>query len=743
MEYEVLGGLRLRCEHRDVEVGRPKSRMLLALLLCRANHVVPTGQLIEELWFHRPPTSARTALRVHVTHLRHALAVCDAAGCAGLVEGTAAGYQVTVDGDELDALRFESAVRLARQAESAGASAEVVELLEPALEWWRGPAYSDLRDLDVIAAEATRLDDLRLGAIELLADAKLAFDLPHEACRLLEPATAENPLRESLAERLMLALYRSSRGAEALRVFARLRDALDDELGVAPGRAVRDLEEAIVMQRPGLDLPAGPRRSIAITTMPKLPIVGRRSELRRIEAAWAQSAGKSTTLALVSGPAGIGKTTLGDLAAHRMTDLGGLVFRGGCDPDAACEYEPFSSLVRDVLASLPRGALTAPLLGELRQLTPERTDLPPLLTPSEGRAGQHRLFAAVTALLENVGELPIALILEDLHWASSAALALLRHLLRASGRPLLILGTYRTEDLTGTPLEAALSSGRLTKGQPHLSIPLDGLDVNELTALIRVGAPEAIRDRLLDEIAALHELTNGNPLYVREAVQALSDSPDGDAIEDLAPGGVRALLERKLRDLPPVTRQSLEVAAVLGRVFSVPVLASLLDRSPEHTLRELEVAGTAGLVEETGRLDQFRFCHPLIRNTIYSSPSASRRARLHLHAAQVIEADLTENEHTRTAQVAHHLLAARPLSPAAPVATAALNAGDEAEQRYAFDEAATWYQRAIELAPEAQWSDAQVGRALLRLGTDDRAVRTTRVGPRHLPASGRARPRGE
>ena len=189
MKFCVLGTLALFSDGTEVPVTRPMSRALLGLLIARANTPISGEQLVEELWVGDPPSSAKTALRVHITHLRHALAQADDPTPAG-VESSSAGYQLTVAKHRIDALEFERACRTAREAADAGATNEVRELLESALGSWRGPAYQDLVDYAPLAAEAIRLEELRLAAIETLADAHLALGRPEAACELLTSVVA-------------------------------------------------------------------------------------------------------------------------------------------------------------------------------------------------------------------------------------------------------------------------------------------------------------------------------------------------------------------------------------------------------------------------------------------------------------------------------------------------------------------------------------------------------------------------
>ncbi|HEY3724428.1 MAG TPA: BTAD domain-containing putative transcriptional regulator, partial [Acidimicrobiia bacterium] len=711
----MLGSLRLRRGDDDVAVTRPKSRGLLGLLLARANHPVSGEQLVEELWSGRPPSSARGALRVHATHLRHALAAADDGTRPDRLTAGAAGYRLAVSTEEMDALAFERAFRTAREAADAGASHEVRELLGGALSWWRGIPYADLTDFAPLAAEAVRLAEVRASALELLADAFLALGRPEDAVDLLTGPVHDDPVRESFTERLMLALYRSGRAFDALRAFSRLREALDEQLAVEPGPAVRRLEESIVVRRPELDLADASKRPTTVSVLDALPIVGRRREIAAIERAWDHLDDARPGLVLVSGPAGIGKTTLVHGATRRMEAEGAHVLVGHCDPEPSSDYEPIPQLVRAALALLDPEDRHDPLLGELGRLVPDEAGRlpspPPTVDPSTGRL---RLFTAVTALFEAVGPAPIVLVAEDLHWAGSDAFALLRHLLHSSRGSMVVVVTYRDDELDpGSPAVQAMAQGRLA--DPDVAIGLDGLDAGELSALVRAWGVEQHRRHMLASIDELHDLTAGNPMFVRAVLREVGESSEMPALDTLAPGGIRALVERGLARLPIASRSTLAVAAVLGREFSVALLTATAGIDEVDALAAIDHALSTRILVETELVDHFAFSHLVVRNTIYSATTTARRARLHLRAGEALADGLDGDPEGRAAECARHFLAALPLGDPGRAASWARAAGREATQRFAHADAISWYRRAVELAEPARWSSRDTAAALLEL----------------------------
>jgi DNA-binding SARP family transcriptional activator len=242
MEFRVLGPLEIVEQGNPLPLGGARQRALLALLLTRANEVVSTDRLIDELWGDRTPKRAANALQYHVSQLRKLLGEADA------IVTKEPGYMIRVGPDELDLLRFERLVQEGQRSSPEAAA----RLLRNALALWRGPALADVSDETFARAEIVRLEELRLVALEGRIDADLALGRDTELVAELEALIREHPLRERLRAQLMLALYRSGRQAEALEVYRQTRRHLVDELGIDPSPALQQLEQAILHQDPEL-----------------------------------------------------------------------------------------------------------------------------------------------------------------------------------------------------------------------------------------------------------------------------------------------------------------------------------------------------------------------------------------------------------------------------------------------------------------------------------------------------------
>ena len=252
IEYRILGPLEVSANGRLIEVGGPKLRALLVILLLRANESVPRDVLVHELWGEQPPVGAQHSLDVYVSRLRKSL---DAAADGSVVMTRPGAYSLRLAEGQLDARRFEQLVGQGRAALAANAPSQAAEKLRSALELWRGQALADLVNRHGPRIEAARLEELRLCAIEDRIDSDLALGRHADVASELAALAAVHPLRERLHGQLMIALYRSGRQAEALQAYQAARRTLVEELGLEPGPALRRLESAILRQDASLDLP--------------------------------------------------------------------------------------------------------------------------------------------------------------------------------------------------------------------------------------------------------------------------------------------------------------------------------------------------------------------------------------------------------------------------------------------------------------------------------------------------------
>jgi len=264
LEFRVLGTFEVASGAQVLEIGSPKQRALLAMLVLNLNRVVPLDSLVEELWGERLPASASASVQSLVFRLRRGLAEISPEG-AGSLRSREPGYVLEADPAQVDAHCFERLVAEAQRHQARGDPETAADTLRRALDLWRGPALADLSDCNFAQVEATRLEETRLAATEELAEAELALGRPAQALVHLERQVAEHPLRERAWGQLMIALYRLGRQADALRAYQRVRRILADELGLEPTPWLRQLEDQILLQSPELDGPVAAEPAVTGT----------------------------------------------------------------------------------------------------------------------------------------------------------------------------------------------------------------------------------------------------------------------------------------------------------------------------------------------------------------------------------------------------------------------------------------------------------------------------------------------
>jgi DNA-binding SARP family transcriptional activator len=684
MELAVLGPIEVRRAGSAVDLGPPKQRALLAALVLHVGRPVSADRLVELVWGELQPAAVVASLQSYVAGLRRVLEPERPARAASVLQWTArAGYCLVLPPDAVDAERFATAATAAHRRlghapdrppqlpaglgheRAAGIAAD----LDAALALWRGEPYPELGA--AVAAERTRLDELRLVALEDRALLGLSIGEHATLAAELEPLAVEHPLRESLWMLRAQALAGAGRQADALAVLRALRRRLADDLGVDPGRAVGELEVQLLRQG---GPPPRPRRTEPAPAAPppdRWPLVGRDAELSELSVLVA--AGRAgPQYALLVGEAGIGKTRLVEETARRAAAGGTLVLRGRCSQDeGAPPLWPWSGVLAD--------------LARARRL-PDDPDLAPLLRRDPGSravdpdvedAARFRTWDAVVRVLEQAAaDVALLLFLDDLHWADPSSLRLLRHLVESvETAPITVVATRRPVLPDAGPLAGV---GEALARRGALRLDLTGLSSDDVAAMVRaaIGRPPADR-----EVAALRERTEGNAFFLVELVRL------GEGRYSDVPVAVADVVAARTAVLPPATQEVLRLASVIGREADLALLAAVAGREAERVLDDLDPALAAGLVVEDGP-DRFRFAHALGRDAVYAGVPASRRARR--HAAVAVALDDAE----RVSEAARHWLAAGP-AHAARAWRAAAAAAERATRLHGHEEAAALLAQAL------------------------------------------------
>jgi tetratricopeptide (TPR) repeat protein/predicted Ser/Thr protein kinase len=443
----------------------------------------------------------------------------------------------------------------------------------------------------------------------------------------------------------------------------------------------------------------------------QIALIGREQELAQVRTAWDQAKAGRRQLVLIAGDAGIGKTRLVTEFA-RSIEPEATILLGRCDQEALVAQQPFVEALEwyarecplrileaqtaDVDGVWEVAQLVAPLARRLALATDQVASNP------EGR--RYRLFEAVATLMSRIARTrPLLLVVEDLHWADRPTLLLLRHLLRSSHEAALcVVATYREADLGRTqPLTESLAELRREEGVTR--IVLHGLGQPQVDQFISQWIGRQSPPSLTRVVATN---TEGNPFFVSEVLQHLAETgamarieaQAGHASQDLGglPEGVRETIGRRLRRLSEECHRALSLAAVVGREFTVPVLAALTETTENKLLDSLDEAIDARLVQNVpGSTERYTFTHALVRDTLYGELTPARRSRLHRQVAEALDR-LASPGPRPLADLAHHYAQAATPTDAQKAIECAVGAAERATAAFALEEAARFYKIALE-----------------------------------------------
>ncbi|MEU0590224.1 MULTISPECIES: AfsR/SARP family transcriptional regulator [Streptomyces] len=625
---QLLGPVRAWRHGREVVLGPPKQRAVFALLAGRANDVVSVDHIIDAVWGADIPQTAANGVHTYVAGLRRILEPERSRRESGdLLISAAGGYALQTDPEAVDATLFARRHARARRARAEGRLQEALDIAESALSLWHGDAHSGVPG-PFAAMERTRLQDLRLTAVEEWAADMLAADRPVEAVTVLLGAVAEEPLREKLRWLLMTALYLCGRQAHALEVYAETRRLLRHELGIDPSAELRTLHQQILTGgrvapsratgtgsaaaggRTPAPEPAAPPMVLAETPRPaQLPpvargFVGRTRELAHLARLLTENDGwgASTPIVVVDGPAGVGKSAFALELAHRLSQ------------------------------HFPDGQLYVDLRG----------------TSMEGRSlsASEALFQVLRSLGVDDARIP----------ADPAGRATLYRSLLHGKRVLVMLDDVLSADQL-RPLIPGGSSCVLSTGRQRLG----GLAVRDGAHLLRLdplGTQDALAllrclsgDRLLRQEAVARRLvglSGGRPLTLRIMAETLAANPDvplAALVEHFAEehgrlgrlargdepsASLHALFETSYQALPAEAARMFRLLGLFSdESITVSSAAELTGTTEPEAAGTLRLLARRHLLVETGR-DAYRF-HELMR--LFAAECAEREPLTHRSAA--------------------------------------------------------------------------------------------------------------
>ena len=767
LRVRTLGGFALWRGPVAVPAGawsRRKAAALFKCLLDAPGHRLGREEAADLLWPEAGPTEAANSLKVTIHHLRRILSTGDTSPAP---PGGGSPY-LRSEGDRLwlvAAPSGESAsagvgwwdAEVFAQAAHAALASRDRRACEAALALYTGEYLPDDRYEGWAAVRRDRLRDLHITLQVLLGTLYLEEQRPEQAIGAFQAVLSLDPCHEE-ATRALIRLYGAAgRQVEATRAYRALVKALQADLGIGPDAPTRMLHQDLLAgrlaapappssaKRERPDPPTAGTRDRAAAMLPaadtmasdadhgeSLPrpiqpplatlasltsgtaLVGRDAELRWLLGHFRRVQDGQGRLTMLRGAAGVGKSLLLASFLLEARQRGALVLYGHAyRQEGQLPYGVLLEALRSYLLAQPPGALArqcdplvgGALLAVLPELTHAFKDAPPLVA-LEPEAGRHRLLAAIRGLLGEIARSqPVVLALEDLHRADPTTIEAIEYLGRgADGLPLLIVGSYRPEELgPGHPL-AAPGTVDVESLPEQSTLDLQSLDGPGTRAL--VDALLGPRPGTEDLYAWIWNKSRGNPFYATELVAALRKAgalvlrDDRWTLErqeiTAVPVGVRGLIAGRVERLDQSAANLLRICAVLGKEADYLLLRQLCDLGEDRLLAALDAARGAELLAEhldAGNTIRYGFPHPLIPEAIYQHIPATRRALLHARVGEALLASHAANPADVAPDLAWHFARAGDHQRATRYA---LLAGERAAATGALPEALAHYGVALE-----------------------------------------------
>ena len=692
--------------HEFQSINGRRNQQLLSLYALNLGRSVSDYQAMEMLWGENIPNDASGALRTYVTRLRKVV------DHGAIVRGLD-GYRLAAEPTDLDVAVFEQRLSGAHAAARAGRHQTASDEIGRGLTLWHGAPWGALVGWAPADAEITRCEELRAFAEELLAECAIRVGDLDNAIQMLSGLLERDPYRERRCELLMVALSLAGRQAEALRIFSRTRQRLADDLGIDPSPRLRQIELDVLQQRVGAEwFGSGgdqtQHQRVRIGRQPSTGsssgTIGRQAEEAALDDAITQARAEAC-LAVVSGEAGIGKTRLLNEFSRRAESLGCNVYLSACyEAEATGAYRAVVDLVRGIVRSSV-GSDPAALEGlpkDLLILLPELRDSM-IDEANDAVVGdrQLRLFDSITSLLHDAADdaEPIVLIVDDAQWADVESIRLIGHVLRHGATGLLVVLSYRPEELgPDHGLLALINEAR--NAARLVEVRLAGLEVTDVAELIRDISTRPVGD---DVPEAVTIATGGNPLFVTELARTFSEHDLGTLPEQLLeqlPERIENVLSRRIARLGAVAREVFSMISASPGGCGAAMLSDVMPDDREEVLHAIDELLRTGLIVE--RIESGEAvcspAHVLFAHASFGVLSHIRQANLHYRLALSLDAMIQQDPDRRLAQVAYHWHAAGRLGEPARALSRCNEAGDLAMERTAYADAAAHFGRALDAA---------------------------------------------
>jgi DNA-binding SARP family transcriptional activator len=699
LSVSLLGRFNIRYDGKlvkDVDTARMQS--LLAYLMLNRDSPQSRAHLAFLFWPDTTEAQARTNLRNLLHTIRHALPDADS-----YLESSVKTLQWRSDTPfTLDVADFDAALAIAEQATKKGDSTAVKAALEQAVSIYQGDLLPSCYD-DWIIPQREGLRIAFLNAMERLVRILEEQRDYQTALRYAQDLLRYDPVQEASYRCLIRLHTLNDDRASALRVYHTCTTILRRELDVEPSSATREVYEQL------LGAASKPSHKVLSTTTTS-QLVGREKEWLQLLQSWRKVIStEQPHIVLLSGEAGIGKTRLAEELVQWAARQGITCANTRCyAAEGALAFAPVTAWLR----AQPLIPMDDIWLAELVRLLPEvliqRPDLPRPIALTETWQRQH-FFEALARAILGISQ-PLLLTIDDLQWCDQDTMEWLHYLLRFNHETkLLVIGTYRPDEIEENhPLVSFLQALRLEGQVTEMDLqPLDETATQTLGTL--VASMELSKETALQ----LYQETEGNPLFVVETMRAglfVNDQmpklePSKESYQDQVglPQRVRSVLDRRLAQLSPSTRQLAELAATIGREFSFKLLAKTSGTDEDDLVRQLDELWQRRIIREHG-IDGYDFSHDKLREVAYHNMSVARRKLLHHHVAQALEVLHSTDLDPVSHQLAAHYEYAGLPEQAIPYY---LRAARVARQVYANEEAINLLQHGLEITKDLELSPSE------------------------------------
>lgn len=663
----------------------PKALPLLAYLALHRQRPISREKAAFTLWEDDSEDGARANLRRHLYHMQRALPPTPPDTPWIIADAESIQWNPAANAS-LDVGDFE---RLAASQSSAAEAVEIYggELLDGFYDEWLYP-------------ERDRLGNLYVSLLsDLVLRCRGERDLGRAAAYAQRILT-HDPWREDTIRQLMAVRYEAGDRAGALAVYQQFDRRLREEMNVDPMPETASLRDIILRDEPLPAIAGSSSVASDAAGSPLLPFVGRESEIDQLRMLWSRAARGRGCVVLIGGEAGIGKSRLAAEFALIAEAQGARVMTGAT---AYPESTPFQAIAEALRSAAPLlSSLTVPTiwLGVAAQAVPELrariADLPtpPKVEPERERA---RLFEAFSTCLEALATpRPLVVVLEDMHWAGQASIAALEFLgRRLSKHAVLVIATYREEE---APRAHPLRRMRRALQEEHILSTVTPRHLGREAVTNLMSRTPSLAARPAEFADVLLERSAGNPLFLNEVIRAFSEQKGFDSAQP--PSSATQAIAMRVARLPETSRMLAEVAAIVGQGFDVDLVRDVTGWNENEVLDALSDLIDRHIVKDTGGRSgyAYAFAHHVVQSTIYAGVPEDIRVRRHRRVARVLGESFTDRPGRFAADVARHFdLGKEPDNAAA----AYLEAGRQANDVYAYDEALAFIKKALELATDS------------------------------------------